>query len=139
MTLILALYGFPSAIARIAVTVGKSRHKVSLTHFVLPLFLLLAFINGLMAFILWKNAHSLAQFVGDGQLAPAFEKVAFVFLLIPFTALLRGVFQSQIYMQPIAFSQVSEQVVRVFVILAAAIFYSLGKLPSIYNIGEWAA
>jgi len=138
MTLVLALYGFPSAVARLAVTVERDRTKVSLTHFVLPLFFLLVIINGLIAFILWKNADRLAYFVGDGQLAPIFEKVSLVFLLIPFTALLRGVFQSQLHMQPIAFSQVSEQIVRVFIILATAILYSSGKLTSIYKIGEWA-
>src|SRR5690625_752784 len=122
-----------------AVVVKQTEAKISLTHFALPMFCLLIIINGLFAFSLSFNAEWLAQFIGDRQLAPAFEKVAFVFWLIPLTALLRGMFQSQLHMQPIAYSQVSEQIVRVLIILATAILYASGKLTNIYKIAEWAA
>lgn len=138
MTLILSLYGFPSAIAKLTVVDKEKQTKLSFSHVVLPLFLILFLMSSLMAFIIWKYAHNFAQLIGDEQLTSVFKKLALVFLIIPFTALLRGIFQSQLHMQPIAYSQVSEQIVRVLIILTAAILYSTGRLSSIYKIGEWA-
>src|SRR5690625_2251221 len=41
MVLILALYGFPSAIAKLAVTRENKSAQISFTHFALPIFLIL--------------------------------------------------------------------------------------------------
>src|SRR5690625_252073 len=139
MILILALYGFPSAISRMAVINQGNNRKLSLTHFAMPLFLLLLLINGLLALLLWLNAQRLANLIGDAQLASAFKMTAFLFLLIPLTSLFRGIFQSQLTMRPIALSQISEQLVRVIIILLAAILYATGRLTNIYKIAEGAA
>src|SRR5690625_4791879 len=139
MILILALYGFPSAISRMAVISQADKRKLSLTHFALPMFLVLLLINGSLAIILWAKADGLAKLIGDAQLAPAFKMTAYVFLFIPLTALLRGIFQSQLKMRPIALSQVGEQLVRVFIILLAALLYATDRLMNLYKIAEWAA
>lgn len=138
MMLILSLYGFPSAIAKAIVMIQGKRTKISFTHTVLPLFFILFMLMSVFSYLLWKNALNLALLIGDQQLAPIFQKLSLIFLIAPFVALLRGVFQSQFKMQPIAYSQVSEQIVRVLILLMAAILYHTGKISSIYQIGEWA-
>lgn len=138
MVLILALYGFPSAIAKLAVTRENKSAQISFTHFALPIFLILMIMSSFVALLLWFNAQRLAEGIGDGQLTSTFKKLSYLFLIVPVTALLRGVFQSQLQMRPIAYSQVSEQFTRVVIILIAAIFYSRNRLSSLYSIGEWA-
>src|SRR5699024_5137976 len=67
----------------------------------------------------------------------AYRMAAFAFLTIPFTSLLRGVFQGTEDMKPTAYSQVGEQTVRVLVIIfsAAAVAFA-GK--NLYGIGKMA-
>ena len=66
--------------------------------------------------------HLLAVWMGDAQLAPVIQAVSWMFLLTPFLATGRGYFQGIGNMVPTAYSQVVEQVVRVSVILAVAIW-----------------
>ena len=58
----------------------------------------------------------------DPKLAPLLKMVSVVFILMPVISLLRGFFQGQGEMLPTAVSQVSEQLIRVFTILATAIY-----------------
>jgi len=138
MGLILSMYGFPSAVARLSVDFKQQKNGISITHFMLPIFMLLLVINGVLFLLLYVNASKIAALVGDIQLTKTYQMTAFVFLLIPFTALLRGVFQGNVTMQPIAFSQVGEQIVRVLIIIMSAYLYAQGKLSHIYVIGNGA-
>jgi O-antigen/teichoic acid export membrane protein len=138
MVVILSLYGFPSAISKMIVDLDENGKKPSLTGFYLPIFSLLSVINGMIFLFLFFNAELVANWVGDESLTESYQAAAFAFLLVPFTSLLRGVFQGNYYMKPTAFSQVGEQFVRVFIIIAAAIAVS-AQVVKLYSIGQFAA
>ncbi|RDW15309.1 low temperature requirement protein B [Oceanobacillus arenosus] len=138
MVMILSLYGFPSAISKMIVDLDEHGKKPSLTGFYLPIFLILLVINGMIFLFLLFNAELVANWVGDANLIHSYQTAAFAFLLVPFTSLLRGVFQGNYYMKPTAFSQVGEQLIRVFIIIAAAIAISMGVMD-LYSIGQFAA
>ncbi|OZU89531.1 low temperature requirement protein B [Virgibacillus indicus] len=138
MAIVLSLYGFPSALSKIAAEIKEKGDRLSFTGFYLPLFFILLTINGAIFLFLFFNAPSLAIWVGDAKLTNAYRLAAFIFLLIPFSALARGAFQSEYEMKPTALSQVGEQFIRVIIIIAAAI-YIVFQSQSLYKIGQSAA
>lgn len=87
--------------------------------------------------VIFLNAERIATFTGDVRLIQTYKWAAFVFLLVPFTVLLRGIFQGHLLMKPIAVSQVGEQLVRVSVIILGAYLFFIHKI-SIDQIGEVA-
>lgn len=76
--------------------------------------------------------------MGDIQLALLIQVAAFAFLLFPFAALLRGYFQGISYMLPSALSQISEQLLRVAVLLGLS-FWIVKEGYSLYAAGAAAA
>lgn len=135
MVMILSLYGFPVAISQLTVeTIGKKR-SLTISHFYLPLFLILLLINGILFIAIFLLAPHIADWIGDSNLKIAFQQVACLFLLIPFLALLRGIFQGLEEMKYTAYSQITEQVVRVTIIVGVAYFIYDQKL-NVYSIGE---
>lgn len=136
--LILSLYGFPSAISKLSVEMKASGKSTSFKHFYLPIFLLMLIINGTFFILLYVNAPWIANSIGDAQLARAYQLAAFSFLLIPFSSLLRGVFQGSYQMKPTAYSQVGEQLVRVCLIILVAYLFYVQRID-VYKIGEAAA
>ncbi|WP_163972094.1 putative polysaccharide biosynthesis protein [Oceanobacillus halotolerans] len=137
IAMVMALYGFPSAISKMTVELQEKGHGISLKGFYLPILLILFGIGGAVFSFLWLNAHLLAQWVGDPQLATIYRVSAFVFLLIPITAILRGVFQGNNEMKPTAYSQIGEQIIRVGIIILAAVFIAIQD-ESIYQVGQAA-
>lgn len=136
--LILSLYGFPSAISKMSAEMKTAGKSTSLKQFYLPIFLLLLAINGFFFILLYMNASSIAGWIGDTQLTRSYQLAAFTFLLVPFSSLLRGIFQGNYNMKPTAYSQVGEQLVRVFLIIIVAYLFFVGKIE-VYQIGEAAA
>src|SRR5699024_10044180 len=134
MATIFGLYGFPSAVSQITAQQKKRGKSLSLAHFYLPIFSGLALLNGGLCLLLYDNADTLAHWIGDPNLEKIYKYAALVFLLVPFTALLRGVFQGVGNMKPTAFSQMGEQLVRVTIIILAAIAVAYGG-KSAYTIG----
>src|SRR5699024_2790236 len=61
MALVFSLYGFPSAVARITVELKHQRKSLSVTHFAIPVFVLLFIMNGTIFIILYTNAQTLAS------------------------------------------------------------------------------
>src|SRR5699024_6724811 len=92
-------------------------------------------INVALFLLVYLSAHSLALLVGDMNLIETYQNAAFIFLLIPLTALLRGVFQGSNEMKPTAYSQIGEQSIRVFIIILAAVLVA-EQGSNIYHIGE---
>lgn len=138
MAAALALYGFPAAISKIAAerrTLGKS---LSFVHFFGPAGLVLFVCNSVVFLLLWTQADVLAGWIGDHRLGPAYQLAAFIFLLLPCIALLRGWFQSQENMKPTAFSQIAEQLVRVGIIIAAAVWITKERVD-LYHIASFAS
>ncbi|MFD1039877.1 oligosaccharide flippase family protein [Virgibacillus byunsanensis] len=137
ITMVLALYGFPSAISKMTVELKADGKGLSFQQFYVPIFSILILVNGGVFLFLYLNAGSLAAWVGDASLESTYQYASFAFLLIPFSALLRGVFQGNYMMKPTAYSQVSEQLIRVSIIIAAAWIITMqGK--DIYIIGQVA-
>jgi|SRR5690625_578140 len=137
MILILSLYGFPSAISKMVVELRAERKGPSFQSFYLPIFLILFVMASLVSVVIFLNAERIAIFTGDARLTKTYKWATLVFLLVPFTVLLRGVFQGHLLMKPIAISQVGEQLVRVSMIILGAYLFFINKI-SIDQIGEMA-
>lgn len=133
--MILSLYGFPVAISKLTVETIKENKPLTMKHFYFPLLLILFSINSLFFIFIYFASPFIAESIGDQQLQKAFQLAAFLFLFMPFLALLRGVFQGKEEMKQTAYSQVIEQVFRVTIIIAVAYFIFTGKLE-LYRIGE---
>ncbi|MEC5425995.1 polysaccharide biosynthesis protein [Virgibacillus sp. C22-A2] len=138
MVMVLSLYGFPSAISKMSVDMKEEGKTLSFKGFYIPIFIILLGLNGALFLFLFFNASSLAVWVGDARLANTYRFASFAFLLVPFTSLMRGVFQGNYYMKPTAISQVGEQFARVFIIIFAAIYIVIHG-QDIYKIGQAAA
>lgn len=139
--LMLGLYGLPSGIARLRNELYDEGKGLSIRSFYLPVWFILFIFTGLIAIILYICAPLLSNWIGDTQLTAIYQFGALAFLLIPFTALLRGVFQGLYEMQPVAYSQMIEQLVRVSVVIIVAVVVS-DDMSSRYEIGfgaVWAA
>src|SRR5690606_7623464 len=122
--LMFSLYGFPQAISKMIVEMGKQGKALSFSSFYLPVFAILFILNGIFFLLLSINGSFLANWVGDPNLATTYQFTSVIFLLIPFTSLFRGVFQGNLHMKPTAYSQIGEQLIRVLLIIISAIFVS---------------
>lgn len=138
--MILSLYGFPVAVSKIVAE--RKQGKLRAQFFYLPILFLLIGINFFFFAFLFFFAPVLAHLVGDVELQSSFRYVAFIFLLIPFTSILRGSLQGQMMMYPTAISQVCEQLIRIILIIASAYLvarqffdpYAIGKLGALASI-----
>lgn len=137
MAMVLALYGFPAAVSKLTADMKAGGYNLSVREFYGPVFLILLMVNGLFFLFLYVKADAIARWVGDMKLLRTYQTAAFVFLLIPFSSLLRGVFQGTQMMKPTAYSQIGEQILRVLVIISAAAFLA-DSGSNIYHIGEAA-
>lgn len=136
--IVLSLYGFPSAISKINVNLKEAGHSPTFRSFYFPLYLIMFLICGGFFSLLFFNANLIAQVIGDSKLKSTYQIAAFIFLFIPLLSLLRGTFQGNLQMKPIAYSQISEQLIRVFIIIFIAILF-FQKNVSVYRIGEMGA
>lgn len=129
----LMMYGFPVVIAKLAVEERKNNsHVFAVSFFVLTAVCLTFFI------LLFLLSPVLANIAGDRELAPLYRTMSASILFVPFISVLRGMFQAQEYALPTALSQISEQLVRVVVIVALAIFFVRNGF-SVYVVGAGAA
>lgn len=136
--IVLSLYGFPSAISKITVNIREAGYSPTLRSFYFPLYSIMFLVCGGLFSLLFFNANLLAEVIGDPQLNSAYQIAAFIFLFIPLLSLLRGTFQGNLQMKPTAYSQMSEQLIRVFIIIFVAILFAQKKV-SMYQIGEMGA
>lgn len=137
MVLVLGLYGFPSAISRLTAEMEEAGKGRSFRSFVVPVFIILFGLVTVLSFSMYISAPFLSDWIGDHQLESIYRLAALTFFVIPFLGVGRGVFQGLGDMQPTAYSQVSEQIVRVLVIVVSAVWFStMGG--DIYTIGKAA-
>lgn len=133
--MILALYGFPVAVSKLAAERSKHNHPIAYREFHMPILIILLIINGFLFMLMFFSAPSIAAWIGDVQLGRAFRLASFLFLLIPIISVMRGVFQGKENMKQPAFSQVLEQLIRVSIIILTAVYIYVEK-GDIYRIGE---
>ncbi|KGX90077.1 polysaccharide biosynthesis protein [Pontibacillus halophilus JSM 076056 = DSM 19796] len=132
----LSLYGLPAALSSlVAEQTIKDKYRNGGTVF-LPVFLAMMLLSLLGFLVVYFGSSALARFIGDPSLTPIYKLASFTFLFLPFTSVLRGWFQGDGDMKPTAISQVVEQLVRVVVILFAAVVL-VGE--DVYLIGSGAA
>lgn len=86
------------------------------------------------AFLLILTAPQIALWMGDSSLTPLVEALSCFYLFAPLEAVLRGIYQSDLQMLPTAISQVSEQIIRVLIIIIAAVCLR----SNYYLMGMWA-
>lgn len=74
--------------------------------------------------LMYIGAPMLAGWIGSNQLIPAFQGAAPALLFVPLSASLRGYFQGHKNMMPTAVSQVTEQLVRVAVMVILLLYFT---------------
>lgn len=87
--------------------------------------------------LLFFGAQPLANLMEDPQLAGLLQVGSFITLCMPLLAVLKGNFQSESKMQPVAYAQVFEQIIRVSIILVGTIVL-LQYTQSVYAAGKMA-
>lgn len=129
-----SLAGLPVFLSKLvaeADTLTAKRKVVS------ELFPFVFWLSLLLFALLFGGQTQIAIWMGDVQLAPLIGVVAFTFLLTPFLTSYRGFYQGLELMEPTAYSQLWEQVLRVVVILVAASLFTFLDW-SLYDVGTWA-
>ncbi|WP_390410303.1 polysaccharide biosynthesis protein [Lacticaseibacillus jixiensis] len=129
-----ALSGFPVYISKLVAQARQPDAQAVVAHrsIVLLTWLSLVMFAGLYGF-----APTIAWAMADRGLTPLIQMVAFMFLVMPVLATGRGYFQGTFDMSKTAISQVVEQVIRVAVILVAAIMATRWHWP-VYRMGTVA-
>lgn len=138
IAMMLALYGFPAAISKMTAEMEENEQGFSFKSFYIPVISLLSVMAVSIFLFLFFNAAYLAAWAGDSDLTSAYKLTAFIFLLLPFTALMRGLLQGRQFMQPTAYSQIGEQLIRVTLIIMAAVWVYFNH-AAMYMIGQAAA
>lgn len=87
--------------------------------------------------LLFFGAQPLANLMRDPQLAGLLQVGSFITLCMPLLAILKGNFQAESKMQPVAYAQIFEQTIRVAIILVGTIVL-LQYTQSIYAAGKMA-
>ncbi|KAA9302443.1 MULTISPECIES: polysaccharide biosynthesis protein [Aerococcus] len=115
-----SLSGLPNFIGRQIAFQSKLKHR---RVFIRRYSLMMLVFASLCFALTYFGAGALAQAMGDPLLTPVIRSVSFMFLFMPVLMILRGTFQAYQVMLPVALSQIIEQVVRVAVILLAAVHF----------------
>ncbi|MBN8211063.1 polysaccharide biosynthesis protein [Bacillus sp. NTK071] len=138
IAIILATYGFPVVISRL-VAEQMARNNTEKAEEISRYSFYVLTLLGLGGFVtLYMGATALADLMDDSRLLNPLRATAFSFLIMPGIASIRGYFQGHQNVVPTAWSQVTEQTVRVIAILTL----SIGLVSSgygAYAIGTGAA
>jgi PST family polysaccharide transporter len=130
----IALSGLPVFLSKLIAEQKNERQQIGLIK---KAFILLTIFSISLFSLVFFGADWIAQGMGDPQLAPIIQSVSWLFLLVPLLTTARGYFQGTFDMLPTAVSQVVEQVIRVTVILVAALMYQSLKWD-VYQMGAAA-
>ncbi|WP_107943722.1 putative polysaccharide biosynthesis protein [Metasolibacillus fluoroglycofenilyticus] len=126
--------GFAIAISKMLADTADINRKRSISKII---FSYLTVLSLVFFSLLFFGAQMLAYWMGDEKLAPLLQTGAFVALCMPTLALLKGTFQAKGAMEPVAYAQVFEQLIRVLVILGGTVLV-MHTSKSIYAAGNVA-
>ena len=130
--------GFAVAISKILADIeargGSKAEKLSISKII---FYYLVFLALFFFCVLYFGADVFARWMEDPQLASLLKVGSFITLCMPLLAILKGNFQADSRMQPIAYAQVFEQTVRVTIILVGTLLL-LSYTQSVYAAGKIA-
>jgi PST family polysaccharide transporter len=130
-------YGFAVAISKLLADAHDQAASNQRAVILRTAFIYLSVISIISFTLLFGGADLLARWMGDGELAQLLRTGSFVVLLMPVLALLKGSFQAEGRMEPVAYGQVVEQAVRVTVILVGT-FIVVKTGASLYVAGSTA-
>lgn len=131
--LVLATAGLPIAVSKLV----SERLALGDTYGAKRVFrissLILSATGGLFFCVLFFGAPVIAEWMGSTELLTLpIKSVSFALLIVPIMSVIRGYFQGHQNMIPTAVSQVTEQFVRVFTILAAAYWFTAKGTELVY-------
>lgn len=128
--LAVATAGFPVAISKLVseeLAIGDYQSAKQVLN-LSAIFLSLA---GIACFaVLFFGAPMWAQWAGDPSATMAIRAISPALLFVPMLSALRGYFQGYQWMEPTAFSQVMEQLIRVVTIIGLAIWLTHRGFPA---------
>lgn len=127
-------YGFAVAVSKL---LAGSRDQGETKAFMRVAFIYLFILSLGFFVILTVFAPFFARSMGDPDLAPLLRAGAYVVLALPALAVLKGTFQSEGRMVPVAVSGIGEQAFRVMVILIGT-WVAVRTGASLYTAGEVA-
>lgn len=127
-------YGFAVAVSKL---LAGSRSRGESKAMMRVAFIYLLLLSIAFFFILMYFAPFFARSMGDPQLVSLLRAGAYIVLLMPALAVLKGSFQSEGRMVPVAVSGVGEQASRVAVILVGT-WIAVRAGASLYTAGEVA-
>ena len=130
-----ALSGLPVYFSR---KIAETDNEFEQLNLVKQSLLILSLFSLLIFGLLYKGAGLLAGLMGDTSLTPIIQSVSWMFLFMPLLATIRGYFQGTFRMKPTAVSQISEQLIRVAVILLAAYWFTRSESMNLYQMGSYA-
>jgi O-antigen/teichoic acid export membrane protein len=135
MALVLCTYGFPVIISKLYIEKMSVKDIQGAKKLIVTSSILLSLIGVLLFVALFYGAPYIASFMKDPHIALLLKAISFIFLLIPFLSIMRGVFQGSGDMKPTAISQVTEQFIRVSTILVVAFYL---RNEDLYTVGAGA-
>lgn len=106
-------YGFAVAVSKMLADSRTQQHRAIFRI----AFWTIAGISVIIFAILFLGADLLAAWMGDAQLSALLKVGSFAVLLMAPLAVMKGSFQASSRMEPVAYAQVTEQAIRVTVIL----------------------
>ncbi len=138
IVMILAMYGFPVVLSKYRAELlssGKDFEAKQITSLLFYSLLIFVAITWGLIYIL---ADVIASVMGDQQLADPIRAMSYILFLLPFLSVGRGFHQGNGELVPTAVSHVSEQLVRVALILGFTYFFIKSGFDA-YQIGAGAA
>jgi polysaccharide transporter, PST family len=137
MAIIFATIGFPVVISKY-VAEYRVRNQEKLQEFLALSFISLQFAGLIIFLFFYLGAPVIAAFMQDTQLVLPIRAISFIFLFVPFVAVVRGFYQGLGDMKPTAMTQIIEQVIRISVILTFTYIFVKNDFGD-YVVGTGAA
>lgn len=129
--------GVAVSVSKLLVDVDVEGSYFKRPYIIKVVFVFLTVLSILFFVALYGGANMLAHLMGDSELAPILRTGAFIVLIMPALAIMKGSFQSRGQLQPIAYAQVAEQFIRVCIILAGT-WIIMSTTKSLYAAGHMA-
>lgn len=137
LCLTFAVYGFPAVISKMIAEQKEDGKEERVKDILSVSFWFLTFLCIIVFLFLFVASHFVARMMGDEQLYRIIRVSSFCFLFLPFISMVRGYFQGSYNMFPTAVSQVTEQLLRVSVIVLLSLYFVANDFD-VYTIGAGA-
>ena len=124
-------YGFAVAVSKMLADSKATEHRAIFRI----AFWTIAVISLMIFAALFLGADQLAAWMGDARLSALLKVGSFAVLLMAPLAVMKGSFQAGSRMQPVAYAQVIEQLIRVTIILAGT-WFVVSQGFSLYTAGQ---